>query len=97
MLYAIATLRLKPGDHAGFMHAAAQLIAVTRQEAGCISYDLQRSVTDPQVFVFLERWSTRDAFDQHLASSRVEAFRTAAQDVITESRRELFEPGWIEM
>ncbi len=97
MLYTIATMRLQPGEHTDFMHAAAQLIAATRQEAGCISYDLQRSVTDPQVFVFLERWSTRDAFEAHLETPHVLAFRSVSGNVIKESRRELFQPGWVEM
>jgi quinol monooxygenase YgiN len=96
MLYTIATMRLRPGEHADFMHAAAQLISATRQEAGCISYDLQRSVTDPQVFVFLERWSTRDAFEAHMGTPHMEAFRSASGNVIRETRREMIEPGCVE-
>lgn len=97
MLYMIATLRLKPGEHPAFMHAAANLIAATRQEPGCISYDLQRSITDPQVFVFLERWNSRDSMEIHMRSEHLAAFRALSGDVVQESKRELFEPGWVEL
>jgi quinol monooxygenase YgiN len=37
----------------------------TRQEAGCINYDLHRSNDDPNVFVFYENWRTRDDWNVH--------------------------------
>lgn len=69
----IATLKAKPGlgDELGAL--LKPLIAPTRQEPGCISYDLHRSSTDGNVWVFYENWRSRADLDAHLASPHLTA------------------------
>lgn len=43
------------------------LIFPTRSEAGCINYDLHRSLDDPATFMFHENWRSKQDLDEHLA------------------------------
>ncbi len=37
----------------------------SRAEAGCITFDVSRSVDDPNVFVLYEEWRDQAALDEH--------------------------------
>ena len=65
MIYVLATLIVKPEKRADFLENARDVIAATRREAGCIGYDLTSSITEPNEFVFVERWETREALAAH--------------------------------
>lgn len=45
-----------------------ELLALTRQEPLCISYDLFVSQRDPGHFIFIETWPDRAALDLHCAT-----------------------------
>ncbi len=49
------------------------LIESTRQEQGCIQYQLLQNDTEPTDFTFVEEWTSNAALDAHLASSYIEA------------------------
>ncbi|MBF2021967.1 MAG: antibiotic biosynthesis monooxygenase [Hydrococcus sp. C42_A2020_068] len=49
------------------------LVEPTRQEEGCIQYDLFQNQTDPTDFTFVEEWTTKQALDKHLASEHLQA------------------------
>lgn len=49
----------------------SSLPAPTRQEAGCVNYDLHQSVNDPTVFLFHENWRSQEDLDRHLKSAHV--------------------------
>jgi quinol monooxygenase YgiN len=65
------------------------LVAPSRAEEGCISYDLHQSLDDATLFVFYENWTSREALDRHLEMLHSLAFdeRTegllAAEEEIT--------------
>jgi quinol monooxygenase YgiN len=44
---------------------AAMVQAVATHEPGCLSYDVARSIEDPQVFLLYERYVDDTAFDAH--------------------------------
>ncbi len=58
------------------------LIAPTRGEAGCISYQLLQNSADPAEFTFLERWESQAALDTHLASPRIQQALAEARNVL---------------
>ena len=62
------TARLKARDGMGERVQAEclALVGASRQDRGCISYDLHRSTDDPDVFLFFERWESREDVDRHL-------------------------------
>lgn len=47
------------------------LVEPTRQEAGCIHYELLQSRTNPTEFTLLEEWETQAALDAHSAANFV--------------------------
>ena len=49
------------------------LIAPTRAEAGCISYQLFQSDEDSAEFVFIEEWADGAAIDAHMKSAHVQS------------------------
>lgn len=49
------------------------LVEPTRQEAGCIQYDLLQNQADPTDFTFVEEWASAAALDNHLAAEHIQA------------------------
>lgn len=45
-----------------------ELVAATKNEPLCISYDLYIDEKDPGHFIFIEEWSDKEALDKHCAS-----------------------------
>lgn len=52
--------------------ALRELIEPTRQEAGCIQYELLQNQSDPTDFNFVEEWNSNDAINAHLDSAHIE-------------------------
>lgn len=50
------------------------LAAGTRQEAGCVGYDLHVDDADPAAFFFYEQWDSAEALATHDASAHVQHF-----------------------
>ncbi len=54
------------------------LIAPTRAEHGCISYQLCQNKSDPCDFVFVEEWTAAGAIEAHMTTAHVgDAFAKA--------------------
>lgn len=58
------------------------LVAPTRAEAGCVQYDLHQDLRDPADFVFYEVWRSREEWLSHMETPHLQAFRTAAGDLL---------------
>jgi quinol monooxygenase YgiN len=78
MLIVLARVTVRPDQHQAFAEAARGFIATTRQEAGSIAYDCHRSITDPDVYMFVERWASGAEMEQHLQSPNMAVFMAAA-------------------
>lgn len=48
------------------------LIEPTRNEAGCLSYELLRNNADPTDFTFVEEWSSDATLDAHMATPHLQ-------------------------
>lgn len=59
------------------------LIAPTRKESGCLSYDLYQDTTNPGVFTFIEEWESREDLDVHLKSPHLVAAGEAFGKIVT--------------
>ena len=91
MIYLVATLTIKPGSLPDFIDAAKACIAATRQEAGCISYDLHQSLTDENTLVFVERWENRESLDGHFNAAHFKVWREAGGPYFTSRKIEIVE------
>lgn len=49
------------------------IIEPTRQEDGCIVYELLQNQDDPTDFTFVEEWESQSLLDAHLASPHIAA------------------------
>ena len=70
----IARMRAKSGQEARLWQELQRLVAPTRAEAGCITYDLHRSQTDPALFMFYENWKSQADLDAHFETQHFKAF-----------------------
>ena len=57
------------------------LVEPTHAEDGCILYSLHRGTDDPRRLAFVERWTSRDALDAHLASAHVQEVLTRVEEL----------------
>jgi quinol monooxygenase YgiN len=48
------------------------LVAPTRKEAGCLSYEIFQNCADPCDFTFVEEWASDAALDAHWATAHVQ-------------------------
>ncbi|MFY0687902.1 MAG: antibiotic biosynthesis monooxygenase [Cyclobacteriaceae bacterium] len=61
-----------------------KLIAPTRQEEGCINYDLHQDLKNPNLFLFYENWKSRALWQAHMVNSHLVAFSEATEHAIEE-------------
>ena len=69
----VATFHAKPGKETELKAALTALVAPTRQEAGCLNYDLHILPENPAKFLFHENWASRAQLDAHLQSAHIKA------------------------
>jgi quinol monooxygenase YgiN len=69
----IATFHASPGQEQALREALVALVAPTRQEEGCLNYDLHVYQDEPGKFLFHENWISRAHLDAHLASTHIQA------------------------
>jgi quinol monooxygenase YgiN len=58
------------------------LVEPTRQEAGCLQYNLLQNQADPTDFTFVEEWESLDHLQTHLASVHLQAAAIAIKDLV---------------
>ena len=68
------SIPIKPGQFDRALAMAHDLIAATRGEAGCITYEFYRGLSDPDTLVVFQEWESMDALVDHLSSPHVESF-----------------------
>ncbi len=96
MIYVIATLHIHPEKRASFLEDARSVIAHTVKEEGCLSYDLTSSITEPNEFVFVERWATRDALAAHFDTPHLGEWRRVSADYLVDRKVEIVHPEKVE-
>jgi quinol monooxygenase YgiN len=68
----VARVKARPEKVAETHQLLTGLIGPTRNEQGCISYQLFQNDSDPTDFTFVEEWQSTSAFEGHLASPHVQ-------------------------
>ena len=62
----VATMFVRAGKEAEAEEALRELASATHAEAGCLSYALHRDPKEPRTLVFVERWTSTVALENHL-------------------------------
>lgn len=68
MIKIIAEFDMKPDRVSEAVQLAEELVAETRKEAGCISYELFQDTDRANHLIFLEEWESQAVLDRHSAS-----------------------------
>ena len=58
----------QPGKKEEAMKLFAEVIAETRKEPGCISYEVHQALDDPDSTAMIETWADQAAMDAHINS-----------------------------
>ena len=66
-------------DAVDLVQALAQ---ASREEVGCLSYEVFLQADAPEVIVIWQQWATVEALEDHFASAHVDAFLEAIPDLI---------------
>ena len=78
----VADIHVNP-DHLEAVQAGfRKIIAATRNEAGCLQYDLHRDNEDPHHFLFYENWESRELWLNHMESAHIKEFQAATDGMI---------------
>lgn len=92
MIIVIAKLKVKPGKKAELFELAKNVIAATRAEKACISYELLDNPYDESSSVFVERWTSKEMLAQHLKAPHLIEWRTKSAALLDgETALSLFE------
>ena len=60
--------KIKEGQLEAFLDHMAEMITLTKQEDGCIAYDLYEAADGSGGIVMIEIWESQEALDKHMAS-----------------------------
>lgn len=93
MIFVIATAQIKPGSLDRCMAAARPCIAETVKEAGCISYDVHVSITDPDKVVFVERWESKAHLAAHTQTEHFKTWRAKGAEFVVGRTVEVITPA----
>ena len=69
----VAVITAKPGSEDAVREAMQGLVAPTRAEDGCLSYDLSESVAAPGTFITVEEWNDPSDLDSHMQTPHIQS------------------------
>jgi quinol monooxygenase YgiN len=77
MIIAAATFSVPPEHHEALVQAALEITTPSRAEEGCLEYEFWADLRGAGRFHVFEAWASQEAFDRHLATPHLKAFREA--------------------
>ena len=80
----VVLFRAVAGGGADAEAAFAEVVPPTHAEEGCVLFAVHRVAGDPDRFVLIERWTSREALDAHLATPHLAAFRARGAGIWAE-------------
>lgn len=88
-LSVVAVFRARPGREIALGGALRAMLSPTRDEAGCLNYDLHSADDDPTLFFFQETWRSADDHRAHLDTPHVRHLLEITPGMLLEPIREL--------
>ena len=84
-LRVVARIQSRPNKIDETRELLLALVEPTRQETGCIAYQLLQNRKDPTDFTFVEEWATDSAFEAHAVSDHIKAVSAKLQSVVAQA------------
>ncbi|HCM42832.1 MAG TPA: putative quinol monooxygenase [Candidatus Omnitrophota bacterium] len=81
-IFVLAFAQAKPGCPEKLEKAFRAAMPPTHAEPGCIKYALQRSQENKNEFVMVEKWSSKEALDNHLKTPHIQALFKQLPDLL---------------
>jgi quinol monooxygenase YgiN len=79
VLTILAQIHVVPGKEDALIAEMHKLIAATKQEAGCLQYDMHIDNDNPGFIMFYENWETRDLWLDHMKAPHLAAYNAATK------------------
>jgi len=80
----VARLKVREDAVEEAKRLALGIVEDSRQEEGCVNYDVHQAVDDPTVFVWHETWKDKAALDNHFELDYFKEFFTEAMKIAAE-------------
>jgi quinol monooxygenase YgiN len=71
----------RPGKEAELRAALTEVLAPTRQEEGCLFYDLHVATGDPSKFLFHESWASQAHHEAHDRTPHIQRLRSRIDEL----------------
>ncbi|OCG15378.1 hypothetical protein A9G24_05225 [Gilliamella sp. App6-5] len=78
----VATIAVKPEFYEAFQPILKRLVTGSRAETGCVRYELNQSIDNPNIFIVIETWASQQAIDFHNATPHFVEFANFAKDYV---------------
>lgn len=76
----MARLKVKADKIEEAKAAALAIVEPSRNEPGCINYDVHQTLDDPTVFLWHETWANQKAIDEHFEMSYFKEFVATVEE-----------------
>lgn len=73
-LVCIARFTAKKGEAEALIKNLHSLIRLTTREGGCLRYELNQNIDNPEDITFIEKWYDKKTFDEHCAKKYITDF-----------------------
>ena len=83
-LVLVANITAHPGKGAELKTALEALLVPTRAEVGCLQYDLHQDNNNTEAFVYFERWSDYDVWQDHMKTDHINVFLESTKDMVAD-------------
>ncbi len=75
------TFQARPGKEAELKEALTEVLTPTRQEEGCLFYDLHVAADDPSKFLFHESWASAAHHAAHDRTPHIQRLRSRIKEL----------------
>lgn len=82
MIIVKGAIPVKPEQHEQALALVQQLARVSREERGCLAYDVYLLAEEPNTIVVWQQWDSLNALEAHFSSDHVDSFLDAIPDLI---------------
>jgi quinol monooxygenase YgiN len=62
-----------------------KLVIATKKESGCIAYELHKSISEPNEFMFYEIWKDMESLEKHRKSMHILEFAKSRSEFLEEN------------
>jgi quinol monooxygenase YgiN len=82
MVVVAVRVRVKPAKREELIRMAQQMLTLSREEKGCISYNFFADTVDANAFLYFEEWESHSALKAHGQTEHYGRYSKALPDVL---------------